>query len=81
MTDLPLLAALVPVLVLLALGIATAIGSRALGLSPIVGYIVLGLGLKVVGARMVFEEATISLLAQLGVGFLLFDIGLHFSVA
>jgi Kef-type K+ transport system membrane component KefB len=80
MTDMPILAALVPVVVLLALGIATAIGSRALGLSPIVGYIALGIGLKAVGVRMVFEEATISLLAELGVVFLLFDVGLHFSL-
>lgn len=80
MIDLPVLTALVPVLVLLALGIATAIGSRTLGLSPIVGYIVLGLALKVAGVRMVFEDATISLLAQLGVVFLLFDVGLHFSI-
>jgi CPA2 family monovalent cation:H+ antiporter-2 len=80
MTDLPILAALAPVVVLLALGIATAIGSRALGLSPIVGYIALGIGLKAVGVRMVFEEATISLLAELGVVFLLFDVGLHFSL-
>ena len=80
MTDMPILAALVPVVVLLALGITTAIGSRALGLSPIVGYIALGIGLKAVGVRMVFEEATISLLAELGVVFLLFDVGLHFSL-
>jgi Kef-type K+ transport system membrane component KefB len=80
MTDTPILAALVPVVVLLALGIATAIGSRTLGLSPIVGYIALGIGLKVVGVRMVFEEATISILAELGVVFLLFDVGLHFSL-
>jgi CPA2 family monovalent cation:H+ antiporter-2 len=80
MTDMPILAALVPVVVLLALGIATAIGCRALGLSPIVGYIALGIGLKAVGVRMVFEEATISILAELGVVFLLFDVGLHFSL-
>ena len=79
-SDMPILAALVPVVVLLALGITTAIGSRALGLSPIVGYIALGVGLKAVGVRMVFEEATISLLAELGVMFLLFDVGLHFSL-
>ena len=78
MTDMPILAALVPVVVLLALGITTAIGSRALGLSPIVGYIALGIGLKAVGVRMVFEEATISLLAALGVVFLLFDVEVVF---
>src|ERR1700742_854784 len=80
MTDLPILTALFPVVVLLALGIATAIGSRALGLSPIVGYIALGIGLKAVGVRMVFEDATIAVLAEVGVVFLLFDVGLHFSL-
>lgn len=80
MTDTQLLAALVPVFVLLALGTATAIGSRALGLSPIVGYIVLGLALNVLGVVAPFEGFTINLLAQLGVVFLLFDVGLHFSL-
>jgi len=78
--DAMVLSALFPVVALLGLGIATAIGCRAIGLSPIVGYIVLGLALKVSGVPSAFESATISLLAELGVVFLLFDVGLHFSL-
>jgi CPA2 family monovalent cation:H+ antiporter-2 len=80
MTDVPTLSALLPVIILLFLGIATAIGSRAIGLSPIVGYIVLGFGLRESGVSVVFGTATIALLAELGVVFLLFDVGLHFSL-
>jgi CPA2 family monovalent cation:H+ antiporter-2 len=42
MNDGQILSALAPVIVLLSLGIITAIASRIVGLSPIVGYIVLG---------------------------------------
>jgi CPA2 family monovalent cation:H+ antiporter-2 len=75
------LSALVPVILLLVLGVAAAVGSRALGLSPIVGYILLGLGLSSSGLEPVSDSATIATLAELGVVFLLFDIGLHFSFA
>jgi CPA2 family monovalent cation:H+ antiporter-2 len=78
--DAVVLSTLFPVVVLLGLGIATALGCRAIGLSPIVGYIGLGLALKASGIPMVFEGATISVLAELGVVFLLFDVGLHFSL-
>ena len=74
------LSALFPVVALLGLGIATAIGCRAIGLSPIVGYIVLGLALILSGIPSAFESATIALLAELGVVFLLFAVGLHFSL-
>lgn len=78
--DVTTLVMLVPVIVFLGLGIVTAIASRAAGLSPIVGYIVLGLGLNISGFGLLFGKSTISLLAELGVIFLLFDIGLHFSL-
>jgi CPA2 family monovalent cation:H+ antiporter-2 len=80
MTDGQVLFALAPVIVLLFLGIATAVASRSLRLSPIVGYIALGFALRASGSGAAFEAQTISLLAQLGVMFLLFDIGLHFSL-
>lgn len=80
MTDAATLAALVPIIILLFLAVLTAIASRAARLSPIVGYIVLGLGLKASGFGLLFEYSTIALLAQLGVMLLLFDIGLHFSL-
>jgi CPA2 family monovalent cation:H+ antiporter-2 len=78
--DAVVLSTLFPVIALLALGIATAVGCRAIGLSPIVGYIALGIALKASGIAIVFDNATISVLAELGVVFLLFDVGLHFSL-
>jgi Kef-type K+ transport system membrane component KefB len=75
-----ILSALGPIILLLALGIVAAVGSRAVGLSPIVGYLLLGLGLGHVGLNLASDNATIATLAELGVVFLLFDIGLHFSL-
>jgi CPA2 family monovalent cation:H+ antiporter-2 len=69
--------ALMPVVWLLALGVVAAIASRAFGLSPIVGYLLLGLLLNAGG--LVGPGPTVTVLAELGVVFLLFDIGLHFS--
>jgi hypothetical protein len=80
MTETDVLTALVPVIALLFLGVAAGIGSRTMGISPIVGYLVLGLGLRASGLGMRFEESTVAVLAQLGVIFLLFEDGLHFSL-
>jgi CPA2 family monovalent cation:H+ antiporter-2 len=80
MTDIVTLQTLAPIIVFLFLGVAAAMGSRAFKVSPIVGYIVLGLALQVAGFGDVFKQATIEVLAELGVMFLLFDIGLHFSL-
>ena len=63
-----ILAALVPVILLLALGVGAAIGSRAAGLSPIVGYLALGMALRAAGLETSFDGDTISILAELGVG-------------
>ena len=79
MGDEHVLAALLPVILLLALGLFAALASRAIGLSPIVGYLVLGLGLRFAGLDRVFASDTVAILAALGVVFLLFDIGLDFS--
>ncbi|WP_158266268.1 cation:proton antiporter domain-containing protein [Allosphingosinicella deserti] len=76
-----LLSALLPVILLLSFGIVAAIGSRSLHLSPIVGYIALGLVLRLSGFNPGPSGQTIAVLAELGVLFLLFDIGLHFSFA
>jgi CPA2 family monovalent cation:H+ antiporter-2 len=75
-----ILSELVPVILLLTLGVIAAVASRAVGLSPIVGYLVLGLALSGAGLDLVADSATIATLAELGVVFLLFDIGLHFSL-
>lgn len=76
-----LLAGLVPIILLLALGVAAAVGSREIRLSPIVGYIVLGIALRATSFDLGRSSASVEILAELGVLFLLFDIGLHFSFA
>ncbi len=76
-----ILNALLPIIMLLAMGVAAAIGSREIGLSPIVGYILLGMLLRVTGFDLGRSADSIEILAELGVLFLLFDIGLHFSFA
>ena len=73
-------AALSPVIVLLASGVGIAIACRAIKISPIIGYIVLGLVLGEFRAAVRIEEHFVSALAELGVVFLLFDLGLHFSL-
>jgi Kef-type K+ transport system membrane component KefB len=80
MSEGPVLAALEPVVALLALGVLAAVLSRAARLSPIVGYLLLGLGLRAAGVSVLAANDTVRLLAELGVVFLLFDIGLHFSL-
>src|SRR3954470_10002534 len=80
MTDENVLHALAPVIVLLAFSVFAAVASRAVALSPIVGYLVLGIALKASGLALFADSHTVSILAELGVVFLLFDIGLHFSL-
>jgi CPA2 family monovalent cation:H+ antiporter-2 len=75
-----ILTAIVPIVLLLALGVVAAIGSRAAGLSPIVGYLALGLGFRALGQNVLADDGAVATLAELGVVFLLFDIGLHFSL-
>lgn len=70
---------LAPVILLLGLGVAAAVASRELGLSPIVGYLLLGLTLGGSGVVAGESRELVAVLAELGVVFLLFDIGLHFS--
>ncbi|MBC7801152.1 MAG: cation:proton antiporter, partial [Gemmatimonadaceae bacterium] len=79
--DHSVLDALLPVILLLALGVIAAVASRGAGLSPIVGYLVLGMGLRAAGVDITGDSGMVGILAELGVVFLLFDIGLHFSLA
>lgn len=74
-------ASLLPVLVLLALGIVTAVVSRMVRISPIVGYILLGVVVSAIWPKLLSSGGMVHLLAELGVVFLLFDIGIHFSGA
>ena len=72
--------ALVPAITLLGFGAAAALASKALRLSPIVGYLIAGIliGPSVLG--LIQESSATHLMAELGVVFLLFDIGMHVSL-
>jgi monovalent cation:proton antiporter-2 (CPA2) family protein len=72
--------ALRPVILVLAVGILAVTLTRPLRLSPIVGYLAAGLIAGPHAFGLIPESETTSLLANLGVVFLLFDIGLHFSL-
>ncbi|MCL9982242.1 MAG: cation:proton antiporter [Erythrobacter sp.] len=69
-----------PAIMLLGLGIGAALASRALRLNPIVGYIGLGLGLASLGTAQDFSGPLVAAMAEAGVMFLLFNLGLHFSL-
>jgi CPA2 family monovalent cation:H+ antiporter-2 len=80
LNDVAALNDLLPVVLLLLFGIGTAVASRLLRISPVVGYIALGCAFHASGLRVPFGLSTLSTLAQLGVVFLLFDVGLHFPL-
>ena len=79
--DSAFLSALEPILVLLALAVAAAVGSRVIKMSAIVGYLLLGVLLNAVGLKLVTNAQAVATLANLGVMFLLFELGLHFPLA
>jgi len=78
--DAAILTALGPILVLLALAILAAVGSKAGKTSPIVGYLLLGVVLNAANLRLVTSANAVVTLASLGVMFLLFELGLHFPL-
>ncbi len=69
-----------PAVALLGLGIGAALLSRACKLNPIVGYLGLGLGLAALGFADDFSGPVVATLAEAGIMFLLFNLGLHFSL-
>lgn len=71
---------LIPAVILLASGFLVIFGSRLLSISPIVGFLLTGVLLGPSMLNVLQENDVTSLLAKLGVAFLLFDIGLHFSM-
>jgi Kef-type K+ transport system membrane component KefB len=75
MSDGQIIAALAPVIVLLFLGVIAAIGSRIVGVSPIVGYIVLGLILRAVGQSTIVTESALQVFAEMGVAFCFSKLG------
>lgn len=73
-------ASLTPTILLLCGGTCALVVARRMRLSPIVGYLVFGFVLAVSRPQYVIEGPTVRLLSDLGVVFLLFDVGLHFSL-
>jgi len=73
--------ALTPAILLLLVGILAMSLARRLGLSSIVGYLVAGILIGPHAFGLIHESETTHLLAELGVVFLLFDIGLHFTLS
>lgn len=69
-----------PAITLLGLGIGAALVSRACRLNPIVGYLALGFTLAALGYAGSFSGPVVAALAEAGVMFLLFNLGLHFSL-
>jgi Kef-type K+ transport system membrane component KefB len=74
------IALLWPAILLLLVGILAILLARPLRQSPIVGYLGAGMMIGPHGLGLIQPNATTHLLADLGVVFLLFDIGLHFSL-
>ncbi|MEZ5997670.1 MAG: cation:proton antiporter [Hyphomonas sp.] len=72
--------ALVPAITLLGFGAAAALLSKAARLSPIVGYLIVGVLIGPHALKLIEESSATHLLAELGVVFLLFDIGMHVSL-
>jgi CPA2 family monovalent cation:H+ antiporter-2 len=73
--------ALTPAIILLFVGIIAMTLARRIGLSSIVGYLVAGVLIGPHAFGLIQESKTTHLLAELGVVFLLFDIGLHFTLS
>src|SRR5512139_1157852 len=73
-------ATLLPILILLAAAVASVVACRLLALPPIIGYLVVGivLGPRTLGA--VPDDVLTHRLAEFGVVFLMFSIGLEFSL-
>jgi len=70
---------LTPTVLLLSVGFLVILACRFMRISPIIGFLLAGLVLGPHGMALIEETETTHLLAELGVVFLLFDIGLHFS--
>lgn len=72
-------ATLLPVLVLLTAGVLGIAVAHRFKLSPILGYFLAGIAIGPSGFGLIQGNGDIETLAELGVAFLLFDIGIHLS--
>ncbi|MEO8145227.1 MAG: cation:proton antiporter [Betaproteobacteria bacterium] len=73
-------ASLQPILILLAAAVLAVVACRLLALPPIIGYLAVGLALGPRALGVVPDDAQTRHLAEFGVVFLMFSIGLEFSL-
>ena len=71
---------LIPLLVLLMSGVIGAAVATYLRQSPILGFLIAGMAIGSHGFDLVHESEWTELAAEIGISFLLFDIGLHLSL-
>jgi monovalent cation:H+ antiporter-2, CPA2 family len=74
-------ATLLPILILLAAAVAAVVACRVLALPPILGYLAVGLALGPHALGVVRDTGQTRHLAEFGVVFLMFSIGLEFSLS
>ena len=74
-------ASLQPILILLAAAVLAVVACRMLSLPPIIGYLAVGLALGPRALGLVPDDAQTRHLAEFGVVFLMFSIGLEFSLS
>ncbi len=67
--------------VALGIGLGGGLAARALGLAPVVGYLVAGMVIGPLTPGYTGDIATLRQLADLGIIFLMFGVGLHFDIA
>src|SRR5512132_2188784 len=73
--------ALQPILILLAVAVLVVVWCRVVRLPPIVGYLLVGVAVGPYGMGWVEDTAQTRYLAEFGIVFLMFSIGLEFSLA
>jgi CPA2 family monovalent cation:H+ antiporter-2 len=72
--------ALEPVLILLAAAVLVVVVCRSLRLPTLVGYLVVGAAIGPHALGLIYDTAEVRVLAEVGVAFLMFSIGLEFSL-
>ena len=72
--------ALEPVLILLAAAVLVVVACRSLRLPTLVGYLVVGVAIGPRAAGLIEDTAEVQVLAEVGVAFLMFSIGLEFNL-
>ena len=70
-----------PVLILLGAAVLVVVLCRSLGLSTLAGYLIMGAAIGPHALGLIHDTGAVSVLAEIGVAFLMFSIGLEFNLA